>query len=764
MKTWSRLRKDNRGASLIAVLVAIAVVGVMGTVIMQLTVTNIQMKEVERQSKTNFYTAEQVLDMVVANVNEKAAEQMQLAFTDILSKYRNYEGTSSGLKSMFAKKYLDGLVKIFDATLVGEGDSAVSEAVKKMDTEDSSKVVYTIGYYKISLIDECLPDIFKGTNDPDDNYGILIPAADDTHPNGAKYFHADYVNGTFTLDNICVFARDQFGNDVKIQTDLVFHTPELNLDGSNVVKEFMRYSLIADKQILVGAGVTNITVDGNVYAGADGIKADYNSSGSFIGRKIITRGNVLANSSSVLKVGNDDTSVSQLWVNNYKTARDNTRITLASATADNAAKLYISGTSYVSDDLEVNGAYDTVVVKGNYYGYNFQEKYDTQAGKPNEAKYSSAIAINGKESNVDISGVNKLTIAGRAFISRSTGVGTNDDIMTGEALSVRINQLAYYVPRSCMPEVGGVPTFDKDKYQAYSGIDVSPYVNLADPVSEFNYEAGGKPVYYLKLKSEQAANDFYKIYYDNKRATMNLRMENYLTDTALMLSDGVVLNLKGDLLYRSGSGSHELVELKTAIDTSLWNEGNNFYKFAADHAMKYKSLCLTLEENKLDRDYANVRLQDSDPTLFNNLISDQQWQAFFESHEDETIISWNDPTGNITGTKLIAIINNKTGATYEVDPATWSGGIVIANGNVHVKSNGQFSGLIISGGTITFDGGASVRADEVLVSNMIANDITLRNPTFANIFKDYAAAANEALNGTSIERYMTMENWTKTIE
>jgi len=757
MKTWSRLKKDNRGASLIAVLVAIAVVGVMGTVIMQLTVTNIQLKEVERQSKTNFYTAEEILDRVTANINEKAAEQMQAAFTDILSKYRNYEGASSGLKSMFSKKYLDGMVKIFDATLVGEGDSATSEAQKKMDPEDSSRVLYTIGYYKIPLIASFLPG---GGNDPEGKFGIEIPAADATHPDGAKYFHADYDKGTFTLDNICVFAKDQFGNVTKIRTDLVFHTPDLNLDGSNVVKEFMRYSLIADRQIL--AQYTGIEVDGNVYAGADGILADYGSSASFIGKKIVTRGDVKSKSSATLKVGNDDTSVSQLWVQNYKTVRDNTRVTLVDANASNAAKLYISGTSYVSDDLEVNGAYDTVGVKGNYYGYNFQENYEVQLGKPDDAKFSSAIAINGKDSNVDISGLNKLTLAGRAFISRSTGVGSNDDIMTGEALSVRVNQLAYYVPRSCMPEVDGTPMFDKDRYQAYSGIDVTPYVNLLDPVSEFNYETGGKPVYYLKFKSEQAANNFYKVYYDARKVTMNLRMENYLTENALMLNNDVVLNLKGDLLYRTGAG--ELAELQTMIDSSLWNRGNSFYKFAADHAMKYKSLCLTLEENKLDRDYSNVRLQDSDPTLFNNLISADQWNAFFESHEDITETNWEDPLGNISGTKLIAIVNNKSGATYEVKTDTWSGGIVIANGDVHISGNALFSGLIISGGTITFDAGAKVRADEVLVSNMIANDITLRNPTFANIFKDYASSANDALNGTSIERYMTMENWTKTVD
>lgn len=793
MKTWSKFGKDNKGASLIAVLVAIAVVGVMGTVIMQLTVTNIQMKEVERQSKTNFYTAEQILDMVTANINEKAAEQMQLAFTEILSKYKNYEGQASNLRKLFSKKYLDGLVQLCDATIVGEGDSAVSEAKHKRDAEDSNRILYTIGLYKISLFEECTPLAIyvdgnhvvglytaaevtakdsviiarKGTD-----YDINIHQADATHPNGAAYFHADYDKGTFTLDNVSVYAKDAFGNETYIQTDLVFHTPDLNLDGSNVVKEFMRYSLIADDQIKVT--VDNVNVDGNVYAGAGGILADYNSSAQFVGRKIITRGDIQAKSMSNLSVGNADKTVSQIWVNNLKTLRDNTRVTLVNANATNAATLNICGTSYVADDLEVNGAYDHVTVKGTYKGYNFQQNYAT-VERTEDARYSSAIAINGKESDVNISGIDNLMIAGRAFISRESGDSRNQDIMTGETMSVRINQLAYYVPMSCMKALDAShpddKTFQKDLYEAYSGVsNIERFVNLTDPVAEYYYDASGTKIYYLKLKGEQAANDFYREYYEAHKGTMDLRAENYLTDTSLQLSADIVMNLKGDLLYRKGtvdaSGKYPLVERYTDIDESKWNYGTSFYKQSADFAIKYKSLCLSLEENKLEKDYSNVRLQESDPTLWHNLISQTQWDAFFDNdeHEDETVIEWTDATGNISGTKLIAIIRNKTGATYNVKPSTYDGGIVIADGDVHVEGSGTFSGLIISGGTITFDSGAKVRADEVLVSNMIANDITLRNPTFANIFKDYADSANQALNGTSIERYMTMENWTKTVE
>ena len=72
MKKERFMIKDNRGASLIAVLVALSVVSILGVIISQLTVTNIQMKEAERQAKTIFYNAEAVMDDLTAGLNNSA--------------------------------------------------------------------------------------------------------------------------------------------------------------------------------------------------------------------------------------------------------------------------------------------------------------------------------------------------------------------------------------------------------------------------------------------------------------------------------------------------------------------------------------------------------------------------------------------------------------------------------------------------------------------------------------------------------------------
>ncbi len=88
-----------------------------------------------------------------------------------------------------------------------------------------------------------------------------------------------------------------------------------------------------------------------------------------------------------------------------------------------------------------------MTLQGNYYGYNFQKNYGVQDPIPRKkAEFSSAMMVNGKKSShLDIKGLNYLLLAGRTFISRKLDA-SNEDILMGESISARTNQLAYYVP------------------------------------------------------------------------------------------------------------------------------------------------------------------------------------------------------------------------------------------------------------------------------------------------------------------------------
>lgn len=88
----------------------------------------------------------------------------------------------------------------------------------------------------------------------------------------------------------------------------------MDFDGSRMEKGFMKYSLIADRQILVNA--PNISIDGNAYAGADGILGVSGGTAVMSGERIVTRGDITAESGSSLQIGN---GTSKIWAENIET-------------------------------------------------------------------------------------------------------------------------------------------------------------------------------------------------------------------------------------------------------------------------------------------------------------------------------------------------------------------------------------------------------------------------------------------------------------
>ena len=821
MKKERFMIKDNRGASLIAVLVALSVVSILGVIISQLTVTNIQMKEAERQAKTIFYNAEAVMDDLTAGLNNYASDAMQEAYSDMLSNFRDLTASGTTLKDAYAEIYLNKLIEKFDTADDGAG-SAVEKRQNTTTVDGVTTVTYVAGYYSVSSIRKALtayadykdtePDealrkknIYEGMEATflTDEYYFLDKTA---HPDTAKYlFHADFEKKLFTLEKVAITCKDEMNNITTIQTDVVFHVPDVNFNGSNVVKDFMRYSLIADKAIVVDSKALN--VDGNVYAGSKGIRVETGFSGNFVGSKIVTRGDIKATSSTTLNVGKEGKS--QVWCENLITEKTSA----GSTSTTNNAKLNVAGNIFVSDDLEINGAYDQVTLSGAYYGYNYQENYGNFQGNGMDPKtndnYSSAIVINGKHSNLNIENVYRLMIAGRTFIDRETGKNSSNvrDIPLAEVLGVKPNQMAYYVPVSYVDtDTMMIKEGRKEAFNIYCGVTVFKNDGTSDYLGNPNvlpftylYKTGGSDdhdtVYYMNFSNEKALNNFYAEYYKNHRSFVNLTASNYLEAGSVKLMNGVIMDLRGNLMYTDASGSFN--ELRTNYADADWQAGGRMFTFASNHAVQYHSLQMYLEDHHEGIDPANVRVAkgknrklgadlDSEvtsTTLFHNLIDctgdddnpgelekfftkigSKKYERVFESTSEAA-------PGAVAEKKILAIVDNdgSTDSAYPVDATVYSGGLIIATGDVKIKATegSPFAGLIICGGEIRFtESGekAKIKADEVLISQMISQDIMLRDPVFANIFKAYKNTKGSSVKSDRVNDYLTFENWTKTVE
>ena len=423
----------------------------------------------------------------------------------------------------------------------------------------------------------------------------------------------------------------------------------------------------------------------------------------------------------------------------------------------------MNGNMYVADDLELAGRGSSVTLQGNYYGYNFQKNYGAQdPDSAKKAEFSSAMMVNGKSSHLDIKGLNYLLLAGRTFISRKLDA-SNEDILMGESISARTNQLAYYVPLEYV--LGDGKSLDQKKYAAYTGISESTlkgYLNSSRQVVPYYFPGG--VYYYLNFNSEKSANDFFSDYYVNNQGKTAQYANIYLDEDALIVDSNTIMTFSGDILKRAASA--DMLEVGTyTIAPDNWKDSSGLYwKYCSKLAVRYKSLELGLTDQGQGVTEDNVRLTSTDASghevidktvnpLFDDLIDRSAFTTEVEKHKasptaSETVYS---PAADVY------LIENA--GTYAL-PATVTKGIVIATGDVRVS--GQFEGMIISGGVISFDSNASVRGNKLLVSQLFTEDQKRDTPLFSQFFKGCSSLAASNISGNlDLDSYLNYDNWKK---
>lgn len=735
--------KDDRGASLLAVLILMVVVSAIAVVITKITIVNIQMKEVERGTKKNFYSADAIMDDLRTGAREQAETALENAYVDVLQHYVDYTSGGKNAQDVFKQNYMNGLESYFADPMKTKVDT----------TNDEGSVVYRVAGYDADKVKGCILD---GTQQ-----GCFVAPAD------PKY-EIDYGAGTFTLKDVRVVYKDAQDYETTITTDLVFSTPDMNFSGQSQVKEFMKYALIADDQINVNA--SNVTVDGSVYAGVGGIVASGNGTGELKGRMILTRGDIVADMGTSLSVGDGNSSI---WAENLMT------------TGKSAATLNVNGNMYVADDLALNAKESKVTLKGNYYGYNFQKNYGAGDTVATDADFSSAIMINGKNSSLNIQNLKYLLLAGRTFISRGNN-SSNTDIQMGESIAARTNQLAYYVPeRYVKVESGGSTllkwndapqnvTIGEKEYPIgesdyAASIHVDPvkldgWLNHANPIVPYYYTNGVN--YYLNFKSQQDANEFYAAYYAGNTGKAGGLAGTYLDKNALIIDENnkVIMTLSGDIMYRT-KPEEMFQEKAVTIEPDNWKDSAGLlWDYCSKLAVSYKSLELGLKDfgQSVTPDQVRFSVTDEnghekidksiDP-LFDKLIDRSALQEEIAKHKNPGDAGFTvyHPADDVY------LIDN-TGV-YDL-PTSITKGIVVATGSV--KVSGNFEGLLISGGKVTFDANVQVKGNKLLVSNLFKEDQSRKAPLFSKFFRDCSGTAASNISGQlDLDSYINYDEWKK---
>lgn len=736
--------KDDRGASLLAVLIIMVVVSAIAVVITKITIVNIQMKEVERGTKKNFYSADAIMDDLRTGAREQAETALENAYADVLQHYVDYTGSGKNVQDVFKQNYMNGLEKYFADPMKTPVDT----------TNEQGNVGYRVAGYDADKVKGCILD---GTQQ-----GCFVAPAD------PKY-EIDYGAGTFTLKDVRVVYKDAQDYETTITTDLVFSTPDMNFSGQSQVKEFMKYALIADDQVNINA--MNVYVGGSIYAGAGGIQATGSGSGRLEGKMILTRGDIVADMGSTLMVGNGNSSI---WAENIMT------------TGKSAATLDVNGNMYVADDLALNAKESKVTLQGNYYGYNFQKNYGAGDTVATDADFSSAIMINGKSSSLNIQNLKYLLLAGRTYISRGNN-SSNTDIQMGESIAARTNQLAYYVPERYVKVESGESTLLKLKWNDAqnvtigeteypigesdyaASIHVDPvkldgWLDNANPIVPYYYTNGVN--YYLNFKSQQDANEFYAAYYAGNTGKAGGLAGTYLDKDALIIDENnkMIMTLSGDIMYRT-KPEEMFQEKAVTIEPDNWKDSAGLlWDYCSKLAVSYKSLELGLKDfgQSVTPDQVRFSVTDEkghekidksiDP-LFDKLIDRSALQEEIAKHKNpgDTEYSVYQPLADVY------LIDNAKG--YNL-PTSITKGIVVATGSV--KVSGNFEGLIISGGKVTFDANVQVKGNKLLVSNLFKEDQSRQAPLFSKFFRDCSGTAASNISGQlDLDSYINYDEWKK---
>lgn len=87
INTYYNPINQNKGFSIVMVIVAIAFVGILGATILMLAMTNLQMKYTDLEAKRTFYSAEIAMDQIKTGLQEDVSNAYAKAYSEALEKY-----------------------------------------------------------------------------------------------------------------------------------------------------------------------------------------------------------------------------------------------------------------------------------------------------------------------------------------------------------------------------------------------------------------------------------------------------------------------------------------------------------------------------------------------------------------------------------------------------------------------------------------------------------------------------------------------------
>lgn len=503
-KQKKKLLVNSKGSAIITVIVSMLFVMALGLAILFAAYTGYSIEITQRGDKENFYNASAAMDDMRVGIQTLLSDSVAKAYTSVLTDYVKPHASDYNPQKEFNNKIIEEL------------------SLKK----NSNGVAYFV-----SGPGSAGETIIKGYNVAALRTFIDAEAqsySEVTGVSNAVNSYSDGVLSSVSLTGISVKYLSDSGYESNITTDITIAMPYF-FASSSVTSGINNYAIIADTSIIHHEG-GEIAVDGSVFAGAGGISLSGGLNKiNFSNGDLICKGTISVDESSALSF---NATGNQLWANDIKVG--------------SSGNINLDGSVYVANDLLLSGNHASATLKNTYFGFG---------NSTDKSKESSSIITNGRNCELNISGLSKLNLAGISFIETS-GQGVNDSIDNsvysvpipmGESLSVKSDQLAYLVPVKCISNFGTnpcvfpstatntAPTVDLNTVLWGTGEDAKTlgyYITGKGSVKTLykNIDANWKIVYaFMFFSDKKYANEYFRDYFAADPAKIEQYMNIYLS-------------------------------------------------------------------------------------------------------------------------------------------------------------------------------------------------------------------------------------------
>ncbi len=732
-----------------------AFVGILASLILSLSVSNFQMKTVDRQAQTNFYTAESLVDELKAGLEEKYAELIENCYKEILVSYSNLsvDSRNSKFKEILLRQFLNDI------------DTSIPFSYYSMNTYS----------YRSDYFNQFIKDKVEGT--------ISISSS---NPSNNLDWELDYLASDkqyIKFKDILVAYTDANGYQSAIETDLKIAFADVAFDAVGNAPPFVDYSLIADVQVLANGNTGNVV--GNVYAGDKGIIANAGSAKlNLKSNQIVTRHKILAQNSGEVIIDDMDadaaTYFAEVWAKGIGTDQTNL----------SGGRFNGKGMFYLSDDISADSASSEITLSGDIFAYGYGDTPDT----------SSAIIANRSNCTIDLRDVRNIFVGGRAFIvpevayvaGGEEGPTYDSSVLTGEAISTKGNQSIYLIPGDAIgynADLGigfGRNPITTDEYNMIQSNGDLEEVNMnyelltgkrlsdyADGFKRIYDNSSGvvKIYYYLQFKTVYAANDYFRdcmgveVYRNEIQASLDKYASKVLKPSIL----------NGDSGRKTYAGNVVFTDYDSVNSKVIFELLENSVNAVLPEQFRTESISLGIEYKalyeKLMRSTSDYVLHAYDPTsAFKAMLITSSAAEHLTGAGIVELIAAGKDAGTLPGAGMYVLINNRE--TTPVDTVIAAPGdnairisslnltqtaLIITTGDVIVDED--VSGLIISGGRIFFENGATVTAKPKDIYKIICGT------EVKSVFRDFDSFGyyleTEEHQKVEIGDLITTENWSK---